>query len=158
VTAQDYPAMLVTGGLHDTRTPYWLPAKWVAMLRDLKTDGNPLLLQTEMTAGHFGASGFDDYSRQVALMNAFLLQELGMADVRPDQAAAAISAPHAARRSSEPLRSVPPPLRRQPRHSTSAGRRVSPRTAQARAAVRRWPEDHMLDSRHREGARGRAGT
>jgi oligopeptidase B len=137
VTAQDYPAMLVTGGLHDTRTPYWLPAKWVAMLRDLKTDGNPLLLQTEMAAGHFGASGFDDYGRQAALLYAFILQELGMADVRPNQATATISAPHAARRSTAPTRAVQTSPRGQPPLSTAVGRRVPPRTAQARATTRR---------------------
>jgi hypothetical protein len=129
--------MLVTGALNDTRTPYWLPAKWVAMLRDQKTDGNPLLLQTEMAAGHFGASGFDDYGRQAALLYAFILQELGMADVRPNQATATISAPHAARRSTAPTRAVQTSPRGQPPLSTAVGRRVPPRTAQARSATRR---------------------
>ena len=52
-----YPAMLVTAGLHDPRVTYWEPAKYVARLRTLKTDDNPLLLKTNMEAGHGGKSG-----------------------------------------------------------------------------------------------------
>ncbi|CAG0909452.1 unnamed protein product, partial [Cyprideis torosa] len=52
VTAQDYPHLLVTTGLHDSQVQYWEPAKWVAKLRDLKTDDNLLLLKTDMDAGH----------------------------------------------------------------------------------------------------------
>ena len=52
-----YPNMLVTAGLHDPRVGYWEPAKWVARLRAAKTDGNLLLLKTEMGAGHFSVTG-----------------------------------------------------------------------------------------------------
>ncbi|MCK5725993.1 MAG: S9 family peptidase [Thiotrichaceae bacterium] len=57
VVAQDYPAMLVTAGVSDPRVTYWEPAKWVAKLRELKTDNNVLLLKTNMTSGHFGTTG-----------------------------------------------------------------------------------------------------
>ena len=57
VTAQDYPAMLVTAGVSDPRVTYWEPAKWVAKLRVTKTDDNILMLKTNMTSGHFGKSG-----------------------------------------------------------------------------------------------------
>ncbi len=84
VTRQDYPAMLVTAGLNDNRVPYWVPAKWVARLRDARTDDNVLLLRTEMGAGHFGVSGFYDAQRETAFQYAFLLQALGMTDVAPN--------------------------------------------------------------------------
>ena len=57
VIAQAYPPILVTAGLNDPRVTYWEPAKWVAKLRELKTDGNELLLKTNMGAGHGGKSG-----------------------------------------------------------------------------------------------------
>ena len=57
VEAKDYPNMLVTTGLHDSQVQYWEPAKWVAKLRELKKDSNKLLLHTDMTSGHGGASG-----------------------------------------------------------------------------------------------------
>jgi len=57
VEAKDYPAMLVTTGLHDSQVQYWEPAKWVAKLREMKTDNNPLIMHTNMEAGHGGASG-----------------------------------------------------------------------------------------------------
>ena len=71
-----YPAMLVKTGLHDSQVMYWEPAKYVAKLRTLKTDGNPLLLKTNMGAGHGGASGRYDYLREIAFDYAFLLKEL----------------------------------------------------------------------------------
>jgi oligopeptidase B len=71
-----YPAMLVKTGLHDSQVMYWEPAKYVAKLRALKTDGNPLLLKTNMGAGHGGASGRYDYLREIAFDYAFLLKEL----------------------------------------------------------------------------------
>jgi oligopeptidase B len=77
VEAKDYPAMLVTGGLNDPRVSYWEPAKWVAKLRTMKTDENPLLLKTEMGAGHAGPSGRYDAWRDEALVLAFLLTQLG---------------------------------------------------------------------------------
>ncbi|HKA92556.1 MAG TPA: S9 family peptidase [Acidimicrobiia bacterium] len=77
VEAKGYPAMLVTGGLNDPRVSYWEPAKWVAKLRTMKTDDNPLLLKTEMGAGHAGPSGRYDAWRDESLVLAFLLVELG---------------------------------------------------------------------------------
>ena len=79
VEAKDYPAMLVTTGLHDSQVQYFEPAKWVAKLRDLKTDDNPLLMHTQMEAGHSGASGRFEKYRTVALEYAFLI-DLAKAD------------------------------------------------------------------------------
>ncbi|HUE57347.1 MAG TPA: S9 family peptidase [Candidatus Udaeobacter sp.] len=73
-----YPAMLVKTGLNDSQVMYWEPAKYVAKLRTLKTDANPLLLKTNMGAGHGGASGRYDYLRDIALDYAFLLTQLGI--------------------------------------------------------------------------------
>ncbi len=75
VTAHDYPAMLVTAGLHDSQVQYWEPAKWVAKLRLLKTDDNVLLLHTNMEAGHGGASGRFKQYEETALTYAFLLDQ-----------------------------------------------------------------------------------
>ncbi len=76
VEAKDYPALLVTTGLHDSQVQYWEPAKWVAKLRDLKTDDNILLLQTNMDFGHSGASGRFESIKEVALEYAFMLKVL----------------------------------------------------------------------------------
>ena len=73
VIAQEYPNMLVTTGLHDSQVQYFEPAKWVAKLRDLKTDNHQLLLNTNMEAGHGGASGRFESLREVAKEYAFLL-------------------------------------------------------------------------------------
>lgn len=73
VERKNYPNMLVTTGLHDSQVQYFEPAKWVAKLRDLKTDNNILLLNTEMDYGHGGASGRFDYLKDVAINYAFLL-------------------------------------------------------------------------------------
>jgi oligopeptidase B len=72
VVKQDYPNMLVTTGLHDSQVQYFEPAKWVAKLRELKTDKNIILFKTNMDAGHGGASGRFDYLKDVALQYAFL--------------------------------------------------------------------------------------
>jgi oligopeptidase B len=77
--AASYPAMLVKTSLHDSQVMYWEPAKYVAKLRTLKTDSNPLLLVTNMQAGHGGASGRYDYLKEIAFDYAFLLRELGLA-------------------------------------------------------------------------------
>ncbi len=71
-----YPAMLVKTSLHDSQVMYWEPAKYVAKLRTLKTDSRPLLLITNMQAGHGGASGRYDYLKEIAFDYAFLLREL----------------------------------------------------------------------------------
>lgn len=73
VKAQAYPNMLVTTGLHDSQVQYWEPAKWVAKLRELKTDNHMLLMHTNMEAGHGGASGRFKALEDVALQYAFLL-------------------------------------------------------------------------------------
>ncbi|MUP45538.1 S9 family peptidase [Gramella sp. BOM4] len=78
VKAQDYPNMLVTTGLHDSQVQYWEPAKWVAKLRELKTDNNILLLHTNMDAGHGGASGRFEALKEVAEEYAFLLDLEGI--------------------------------------------------------------------------------
>lgn len=78
VEAKDYPAMLITTGLHDSQVQYWEPAKWTAKLRALKTDRNPLYLKTEMDYGHGGASGRFEGYKEVALEYAFMLDELEM--------------------------------------------------------------------------------
>jgi oligopeptidase B len=75
---KDYPAMLLKTGLNDSQVMYWEPAKYVAKLRTLKADSNPLLLKTNMGAGHGGASGRYDYLREIALDYAFLLTQLGI--------------------------------------------------------------------------------
>ena len=79
VAARAYPALLVLAGLHDSQVQYWEPAKWVAKLRALKTDARPLLLKTEMHAGHGGVSGRYRRYRETALQYAFLLRLAGVA-------------------------------------------------------------------------------
>lgn len=78
VTAQDYPNMLVMTGYFDSQVQYWEPAKWVAKLRDYKTDEHLLLLHTNMDAGHGGASGRFEAYKEVALEYAFMLYLAGM--------------------------------------------------------------------------------
>jgi oligopeptidase B len=78
VRAQAYPAMLVTTGLHDSQVQYFEPAKWVAKLRTLKTDRNPLLFHINMEAGHGGKSGRFQRYREVAMDYGFLFDQLGI--------------------------------------------------------------------------------
>lgn len=78
VTQQEYPHTLVTTGLHDSQVQYWEPAKWVAKLRTHKTDSNKLLLHTNMSAGHGGASGRFERIREIALEYAFLFDLEGI--------------------------------------------------------------------------------
>ena len=80
VQAQDYPAMLVTTGLHDSQVQYWEPAKWVAKLRATKTDDNMLLLLTQMDFGHGGASGRFERYKETALEYAFIMNLLGVTE------------------------------------------------------------------------------
>ena len=70
---QAYPAILALAGLTDPRVTYWEPAKWVARLRATMTGGGPVLLKTNMEAGHGGASGRFDQLEDVALAYAFAL-------------------------------------------------------------------------------------
>ncbi len=79
VTAKAYPPLLVTAGLNDPRVTYWEPAKWVARLRELKTDDNLLLLKTNMGAGHGGQSGRWNSLKETAEEFAFILWQMGMA-------------------------------------------------------------------------------
>lgn len=78
VSAQDYPPLLVTAGLNDPRVTYWEPAKWVAKLRDTKTDDNELLLKTNMGAGHGGKSGRFTALYETAEEFAFILSHHGI--------------------------------------------------------------------------------
>jgi oligopeptidase B len=78
LAAGRYPALLVKTGLNDSQVMYWEPAKYVAKLRTLKRDTNPLLFKINMGAGHGGASGRYDYLREIALDYAFLLTQLGI--------------------------------------------------------------------------------
>lgn len=80
VVAKAYPPMLVTAGLNDPRVTYWEPAKWVAKLRDLKTDDNLLLMKTNMGAGHGGQSGRWNSLKETAEEFAFILWQMGMAE------------------------------------------------------------------------------
>lgn len=77
VAKKEYPAMLVLAGLHDSQVQYWEPAKWVARLRHEKTGNNPVLLKTDMSAGHGGASGRFDRYKESALNYAFFLDLAG---------------------------------------------------------------------------------
>ncbi|WP_246153351.1 S9 family peptidase [Terriglobus albidus] len=74
----DYPATLVKTSLNDSQVMYWEPAKYIAKLRTLKNNGTPLLLETNMDAGHGGASGRYDYLKEIAFDYAFLLTQLGV--------------------------------------------------------------------------------
>lgn len=83
VAAMDYPSLFVTTGLWDSQVQYWEPAKWVARLRHLKTDNNPLLFRIDMQAGHGGQSGRFQKLEQRALEYAFVLDHAGLAGRRP---------------------------------------------------------------------------
>lgn len=74
VEAKEYPNMLITTGFHDSQVQYWEPAKWVAKLRELKTDSNLLLFKTDMSSGHGGASGRFESLKEDALEYAFLFK------------------------------------------------------------------------------------
>jgi oligopeptidase B len=80
VKAQEYPNLLVTTGYHDSQVQYWEPAKWVAKLRELKTDSRQILFKTDMDSGHSGASGRYDALKEVAIDFAFLLDLEGITD------------------------------------------------------------------------------
>jgi oligopeptidase B len=79
VERKAYPWLLVTTSLNDSQVGYWEPAKWVAKLRAMKTDSNPLLLKVNMAGGHGGSSGRYDVLRERAFRYAFMLDAVGMA-------------------------------------------------------------------------------
>jgi oligopeptidase B len=83
VEPKGYPHLLVIGGLNDPRVHYWEPAKWVAKLRGVKTDGNRLLLKTYLDTGHGGPSGRYDALRERAFVHAFALDVLGLTGTAP---------------------------------------------------------------------------
>jgi len=78
VSAQAYPAILAVAGLTDPRVTYWEPAKWVAKLREMRTNAAPLLLKTHMDSGHAGAAGRFDALKETALTYAFALKTVGL--------------------------------------------------------------------------------
>ena len=80
VEAKEYTNLLVTTGLHDSQVQYWEPAKWVARLRDLKTDSNKILFHIDMDSGHGGASGRFESLKEVALEYAFLFDLEGISN------------------------------------------------------------------------------
>ena len=73
-----YPSMLVTTSLNDSQVGYWEPAKYVARLRTLKTDRNPLLMKVNLGAGHGGASGRYDRLKEQAFEYAWLMSQVGI--------------------------------------------------------------------------------
>ena len=89
IKAQPYPSILCLAGLHDPRVAYWEPAKWVAKLRQNKVNDEPLLLKTDLEAGHFSASDRYKYLKELAFDYAFLLDQLGLRDAEFCSAASA---------------------------------------------------------------------
>lgn len=83
IAAKNYPAMLVKTSFNDSQVMYWEPAKYVAKMRVTRTDKNPLILRTNMAAGHGGASGRYDYLRETAFEYAYMLWQLGLVNSRP---------------------------------------------------------------------------
>ena len=78
VTAQDYPSIFATGGFHDTRVNYWEPTKWVQRLRHIGTGTAPILLWTDLGAGHGGPSGRYESWREEARILAYILWVVGL--------------------------------------------------------------------------------
>ncbi|UKN02969.1 S9 family peptidase [Paracrocinitomix mangrovi] len=78
IEAKDYPSMLITSGLHDSQVQYWEPTKYIAKLREYKTDNNIVLLHTNMDAGHGGASGRFESMKEIALEYAFIFWRSGI--------------------------------------------------------------------------------
>ena len=80
VEEKAYPHLYITTGLNDPRVGYWEPAKWVARLREMKTDDNVLVMKTSMGAGHYGASGRLNELKELAEMYGFVLSKLGISE------------------------------------------------------------------------------
>ena len=80
IKKQRYPNLLVTTGIHDSQVQYWEPAKWVAKIREFKTDSNLIYLLTDMNSGHGGASGRYDAIKEIAKKYSFLLQIEALSD------------------------------------------------------------------------------
>ncbi|MGB2274073.1 MAG: prolyl oligopeptidase family serine peptidase, partial [Flavicella sp.] len=78
VTAQEYPNLMITTGLHDSQVQYWEPAKWIAKLRDYTTSTNKLIMHTDMETGHGGASGRFDALKETARDYVFFLDLEGI--------------------------------------------------------------------------------
>jgi oligopeptidase B len=78
IKAAAYPSVLVQISLNDSQVPYWEGAKFAAKLRAMKTDGNPVLVKTNMGAGHGGASGRYDALRETAFTYAYVLWQMGL--------------------------------------------------------------------------------
>ena len=79
--AQSYPAILALAGLTDPRVFYWEPAKWIARLRRMRTNGNLIAFRTNLDAGHAGAAGRFDYLKEVAFSYAFAIKVARMCDL-----------------------------------------------------------------------------
>jgi oligopeptidase B len=80
IKRKEYPAILVAAGLYDSSVPYWQSAKWVAKLRELKTDNNMLLLYTNMHAGHKSPTGLYQDFKNTALEYAFIFDQFGITE------------------------------------------------------------------------------
>ena len=80
IKKQRYPNVLVTTGIHDSQVQYWEPAKWVAKIREFKTDSNLIYLLTDMNTGHGGAPGRYDAIKEIAKKYSFLLQIEALSD------------------------------------------------------------------------------
>jgi len=93
VAAHPYPRLLVTAGLNDPRVSYWEPAKWVLRLRRRKTDAHPVLLKTELGAGHMGPSGRYEAWRDEAFVLSFVLDALGLTGAGAPAGAEELSGP-----------------------------------------------------------------
>ena len=74
----EYPAVLVITGLHDSQVQYWEPAKWVQRLRNHQKGDAPILLHTDLEAGHGGATGRFEALKETALIYAFLIEQAGL--------------------------------------------------------------------------------
>ena len=91
VEKKAYPTMLVTTSLNDSQVMYWEPAKWVAKLRAMKTDKNPLYLKVNLAGGHGGSSGRYDRLREAAFRYAFILDAVGLSSTPPGMSPTAAS-------------------------------------------------------------------